>query len=101
MIAGRRLVRIPCGYRSGRPRMAGTAPAARRRGRHDPLLVLDDLDPARMPDAGDLGGPGHAAGRAVAADPAPGLECSGHPAGDHHALALTLAKEVQYANSGP
>ena len=142
VIAGRRLVSIPVDTGADAPGWRGLRPLRAAAGGMTLRLVLDDLDPDRMPDAGDLGGrlshaqaarwqqilprawnllatqPGTAAEEIRAAirvltplrSPPHGqisassrevFGCVGlSPPADHHALALTLAQEVQYAKLG-
>jgi uncharacterized protein len=142
VIAGRRLVRIPVDTGADAPGWRGLRPLHAAAGGMTLRLVLDDLDPDRMPDAGNLDGrlsdaqatrwqqilpqawdllvtqPGTAAEEIRAAirvltplRPAPHGQISASsrevfgcvglsPPADHHALALTLAQEVQYAKLG-
>jgi uncharacterized protein len=142
VIAGRRLVPIPVDTGADAPGWRGLRPLHAAAGGMTLRLVLDDLDPDRMPDAGDLGGrlsqaqarrwrqilprawnflasqPGTAAEEIQAAiwvltplRPPPHGQISASsrevfgciglsPPADYHALALTLAQEVQYAKLG-
>jgi HEXXH motif-containing protein len=142
VIAGRHLVRIPVDTGVDAPGWRGLRPLRAATGGMTLRLVLDDLDPDRMPDACDLGGrlspaeatrwqqilpqawnllasqPGTAAEEIRAAigvltplRPSPHGQISASsrevfgcvglsPPADHHALALTLAQEAQYAKLG-
>jgi uncharacterized protein len=142
VIAGRRLVPIPVDTGVDAPGWRGLRPLRAAAGGMTLRLVLDDLDPDRMPDAGDLSGrlsPAEAARWRQILPPAwnllatqPGTAAEEIPAAirvltplrppphgqisassrevfgcvglsrpaDHHALALTLVQEAQYAKLG-
>jgi uncharacterized protein len=142
VIAGRRLVPIPVDTGADAPGWRGLRPLRAGAGGMTLRLVLDDLDPDRLPDAGDLSDrlshaearrwqqilprawnllasqPGTAAEEIRAAigvltplRPPPHGQISASsrevfgcvglsPPADHHALALTLAQETQYAKLG-
>jgi len=142
VIAGRRLVFIPVDTGADAPGWRGLRPLHAAARGITLRLVLDDLDPDRMPDAGNLGdrlSPAEAtrwqhilprAWGLLAAQPGTAAEeiraairvltplrppprgqlsassrevfgCVGlSPPANHHALALGLAREVQYAKLG-